>query len=80
MLDILYKSDNIVEHKLVDNSRWSLHYEIVFEHEGKFYRATYSVGATECQDEAPWEYEDKVLCEEVKQVEKLVKVWVPVDE
>lgn len=57
-----------------------MHYEIVFEHEGKFYRATYSVGATECQDEAPWEYEDKVLCEEVKQVEKLVKVWVPVDE
>ena len=32
-------------------------------------------GATECQEEYPWDDEPMVECIEVKQVEKLVKVW-----
>ena len=66
------------ENKIVDNTRWSIVHEIVFEHEGKFYQTCYSRGATEQQEEAPWEYEDEVECVEVEQVEKVVKVWEPV--
>ncbi|KAF6630589.1 hypothetical protein H6F38_14270 [Paenibacillus sp. EKM208P] len=51
---------------ITDTSRWSIHHEIVFEHEGKFYQTHYSEGATEMQDESPWEYEEDVDCDEVE--------------
>lgn len=54
------KVDNITDHR-----RWSVVHQIVFEHEGKFYQTEYSVGATEKQDEGPWEYDDEVECEEL---------------
>lgn len=73
-------SDDEIERNFIDSSRWSLHYEFIFKHEGKFYRAYYSVGATEYQDETPWQYDKEVECEEVVQTEKMVKVWVPVGE
>lgn len=76
-LDLPY---NAIEDKIVDNSRWSIHHEIIFEHEGKFYQAYYSVGATESQDEGPWEYDDEVDCTEVVQQEITVMAWVPVKE
>ena len=40
----------------------------------------YSEGATELQDERPWEYQDEVECIEVELKEVKVKKWVPVDE
>lgn len=58
----------VVENELCDSSRWSLHYEMVFKNEsdGKFYGTGYSSGATESQDESPYEYdEDEIECEEV---------------
>lgn len=68
--------DDVVEDNIVDNSRWSIHHEIVFRHEGKFYGTGYSVGATESQDERPFEYDnDEIECPEMVQKEKLVKVW-----
>lgn len=76
-LDLPY---NALEDKVVDNSRWSIQHEIIFEHEGKFYRTHYSVGATESQDERPWEYDDEVDCTEVIQQEVTVMAWVPVKE
>lgn len=48
----------VVSRTLVDHSRWSLHYTIVVEKDGHFYRSTYSEGATESQDEGPYEYAD----------------------
>lgn len=65
-----------VETKIVDNSRWSITHEGIFQHgpTGKFYQMSYSVGATEQQDERPFEYYDPEPVE-VHQVEKLVKVW-----
>lgn len=48
--------------ELVGNSRWSLDYRLVFGKDGKFYETSYSRGATECQDEQPFEYEDEVKC------------------
>lgn len=78
MLDEILDSKKVLEDNIVDNSRWSIIHEMVFEHEGKFYSTTYSVGATERQDESPWEYEDEVECVEVHKVEKIMKVWEPV--
>lgn len=66
-----------VHKEFVDHTRWSVHYKIVFAHDGKFYQAYYSVGATECQYESPWEYDDTVECEEVELVEVKRLVWVP---
>jgi hypothetical protein len=67
-----------VEDRIVDKSRWSVIHEIIFKLDDKFYRTTYSTGATEYQEESHWEYDDKVECEEVHQAEKTVKVWEPV--
>ena len=77
-LDLPWNDDIVKHDEVVDNSRWSIHHEIVFEHEGKFYKTWYSVGATEYQDESPWEYDDDVQCREVELKEVMVKQWVPV--
>ena len=46
----------VVQNELIDNSRWSLLYDLVFKApDGKFYLAGYSRGATESQDESPFE-------------------------
>ena len=66
---------NAIEDKITDTSRWSIHHEIVFPDNGRFYKTHYSEGATEIQDERPWEYENEIECTEVHIVEKLMKVW-----
>ena len=72
----------IVLDKITDTSRWSVHHELVFRPEGeeKLYRASYSVGATEQQDEGPWEYEETVDTVEVEAYEKTVTDYRPVPE
>jgi len=77
-LDLPYA--NTIVDSIIDTTRWSIIHEIVFADKGKFYRTTYSGGATECQDERPWEYEDEVECEEVELREVKVKKWMPVEE
>lgn len=58
----------LIEDKLVDTSRWSEIHEIVIQRnsDGKFFKDSYSVGATEQQDEQPWEYEDPDFTEVFK--------------
>jgi hypothetical protein len=76
-------SDEIIEH-----SRWSVHHEMVFSinsgpdanKPGEAWSVQYSRGATESQDERPWEYEPEVSATLVRQVEKVVLVWVDADE
>ena len=76
LLDILDSDKGLIYTNLVDTSRWSLYYEMVFEFEGKFYKTAYSVGATECQDESPFEFDpDEIECQEVFKKEKLVTVY-----
>lgn len=61
-----------VYEKIVDHTIWSVDYERVFKHDGKFYMTFYSVGA----DESPYEYEgDMIQCDEVFPVEKTVTVY-----
>ena len=69
----------LIEDNIIDTTRWSIVHEIVFEDYGKFYMTTYSEGATECQDERPWEYDDEIECTEVELKEVKVKKWIPVE-
>ena len=72
-LDLPYSA---IVNKITDTSRWSIHHYIVFEDEGKFYSTNYSEGATECQDERPWEYDDEIDCVEVELKEVTKLEWV----
>ena len=77
-LDLPY--ENTIVDRIVDTTRWSIIHEIVFEDNGKFYMTTYSEGATEIQDERPWEYDDEIECTEVELKEIKVKKWIPVED
>ena len=67
-----------VKEEPVDTSRWSIQYEVIFKEikTGKHYRTYWQRGATEYQDEQPFEYDKGVvMCDEVALVEVLVKEW-----
>ena len=74
-LDLPYEA---LSDRIVDTSRWSEHHEILFEYENVFYLTSYSCGATEIQDESPWEYDESVKCfvveKKIVEVEKFVKI------
>ena len=63
----------LIKDEITDTSRWSVHHTMIFKHNGKYYLAGYSEGATEIQDESPFEYEpDMIECPEVEPVEVTV--------
>lgn len=66
---------NAIKDTITSTSRWSIHHEIVFLHDDKYWMTYYSEGATEQQDERPWEYDTEIECTEVHIVEKTIKVW-----
>lgn len=62
--------------KIVGHRRWSVDHERVFEHEGRFYRTSYSIGATESQDESPYQYDPaEIECPEVFPKQVTVTVY-----
>lgn len=68
-----YSEAKIIKNELYEKSRWSLHYELVFEYQNKLYRTFYSRGATEQQYEQPFEYAaDEIDCKEVIPVVKQI--------
>ena len=69
----------MVEESVYDTSRWSIHKTGICEHieTNKFYELSWSVGATESQDEGPFEYESgDIELYEVVQKEVTVTKWV----
>ena len=69
------ETDTIVN-EIIDSTRWSVVYWFVFKYQGKFYGTTYTVGATEQQDEAPFEHDNDVIeVSEVVPVEKTIVVY-----
>lgn len=65
---------------ILDTSRWSVYHELIFRHENKLYVTTYSCGATELQDESPWEYDgDEIECAEVEEYERTVIDYREID-
>lgn len=76
-LDLPYASDYLIQDIITAVSRWSTFHQIVFmDKDGSYWMTDYSCGATELQDERPWEYEDKVEC--IKVEKKLIQIekWV----
>lgn len=70
----------MVQSELVDTSRWSNIHEVVYKDldSGKFYSSIYSVGATECQDERPYENDgDEIEFTEVVLKEVIKIEYVP---
>jgi hypothetical protein len=67
---------NIVEEKITSVSRWSIHYRIVIARktDGKFFVGTYSKGATESQEEHPFDYSEPNFVEAVA-VSKNITVY-----
>jgi len=58
--------------------RWSIYYRRVFQFEGRYYATTYSVAATEAQDESPYQDEPDVIdVPEVFPVQQQVTVYEP---
>jgi len=69
----------VIKDEIIDTSRWSIHYNMVFKFEDKLYEVQYSCGATEQQDEQPFEYDgDEIECPEVIAVPKTVIDYVRV--
>jgi hypothetical protein len=68
MREILYDNNGgeVVLDEMIDHQRWSILHRMVFRKDDHFYQTTYSIGATESQDEQPWEYESEVEVQEVE--------------
>ena len=64
----------LVVDDLIDTTRWSEVHNMVIKKDGRFYQDEYSVGATEMQDESPWEYSEPNFTE-VFPVEKTVIIY-----
>lgn len=70
----------VISKNICDTSRWSIVYAMVVKYEDKLYETSYSVGATEQQDEQPWEYNDEVEFVEVRPVEKTITTYERITE
>lgn len=75
MLDILDDEESIVSDEITDKLRWVIVHTLIFKRDGKLYKTYYNVGATENQDEGPWEYDDQVECVEVEAFQKTVTAY-----
>ena len=81
LLELLYSGTTsrpmkIVENKITENTRWSVCFDLIFECDGKFYKTDYSKGATESQEESPFQYADEMIeCDEVVPVQKTITVY-----
>ena len=63
----------IIEEKIIDTDRWTTRHSVVFRLDDKYYQTYYNQGATEQQDERPYEYdEDEIECDEVEPYEVAV--------
>lgn len=63
----------VLANHLVGVARWALLYRLVFEYDEKLYETVYRVGATEMQDERPFEHDpDEIECVEVERFERTV--------
>lgn len=73
------KGGKIISDNIEDHSRWSVHHCIIVQFPGQdedeAWSMHYSIGATECQDESPWEREDEVEATLVKRQQKTITVW-----
>lgn len=73
------ESLEVLSDKILCNTRWSEVHELIFRFDDRIYRTKYSQGLTENQCESPFDNEGPTVdCEEVREVLKTVKSYVPV--
>ena len=53
-----HKNFEVIEDRISGTGRWSIHHSVVVKRnsDGKFFESEYSEGATESQDERPYEW------------------------
>ena len=75
--DIDLDEAEVIKDEIIETSRWSVINYLIFKVGSKFYESSYSYGATEQQDESPYEYDgDEIECSEVFPIEKTIVVYV----
>jgi hypothetical protein len=71
----------IISRRIVSRGRWSIQYELIFRFNDQpvdeAWMVEYQVGATEQQDEMPWQYDKEVTATLVKKTTKVVEAWIP---
>ena len=65
----------LVEQRITGTSRWSVNHEAIILYQGKYYRVRYSTGATEQQEERPFEDVDYAKFVEVKSIPLITHEW-----
>lgn len=71
----------VIEDTLIDHRRWVVRHRMVFKYQDKFYEVCYDVGATELQDEGPFEWEqDPITVKEVRPINVTTRAWITVEE
>ena len=74
LIDLLNR-DKFIYEEITGRTRWSILYWSVFEHDGEYWAVEYSDGATELQDERPWEYDgNEITCSKV--IKEMRPTWV----
>lgn len=68
----------VIKDEIVGTGRWTVHHVLVIQRieDGRYFQGTYQVGATECQDEGPFEYTDAKFIEVVPE-EQVITVFKP---
>ncbi len=78
VIDEYQEGVKIVHNEESSDRRWSVDHFIVFSYENKFYSSNYSVGATENQDESPYEYDgDMIECDVMESYQETVTKYRP---
>lgn len=56
-----------IEEEIVDSGRWDVVYEVVVRRksDGKYFASCFTKGATEMQDQSPYEYDERKFWEVV---------------
>ena len=78
--DNIEEGVELLSDEIVSQSRWTITHKIIVRIKDKVYMAHYSCGATEMQETSPWEHNIVVTFIEVEEKEKVIKVWVPVED
>ncbi len=68
-----YEGFSVVENKITGTGRWTTNYSLVVKKDDQFFHSRYRTGATENQDESPFEFDGELIeFKEVIPVETIV--------
>ena len=66
--DVIYNSANIVRDRITEHKRWCVVHELIFKRNDKLYRLIYKIGATEREEQHPFDEAETIKCKEVFEV------------